>query len=87
MEITESMIHGVIEEWSFSDGVIWGKIIFDRKERFPNGYYIHTSTLLAPSPSDLTEGTYIRTKNSFYRLGKPEGGENNASSILSTSNT
>lgn len=65
------LVTGVIEQWIFSEGMIFGRVFGDVKRRFPDGSYIHTSTVLESSTKELQEGSIVETLNSIYRLGKP----------------
>jgi hypothetical protein len=60
-----------IINWCFSDGLIWGFIFDDKKKRFKDETWIHTSTILSKK-EDIKEGNIIETKNSKYLLGKEE---------------
>ena len=59
----------IIEEWIMSNGIIWGLILEDKKGRFRDKTYIHTSTILS-NIKIIKEGDIITTKNSKYLLGK-----------------
>jgi hypothetical protein len=61
----------IIEEWIMSNGIIWGLILEDKRGRFRDNTYIHTSTVISKK-EDIKEGNIIETKNSKYLLGKEE---------------
>lgn len=80
--VLNTMLVGQLEEWQFSGGVVWGKIYGDRKNRFPDGSYIHTSLVLECSTRQMKEGSIIETRNSIYRLGKPAVEEKEDGKVL-----
>lgn len=65
---------GILEKWWYDhlNHVVWGFIYSDRKERFYDGTYIHTSNLSMPRDPDLVKGQEIKTRNSTYILGEPQ---------------
>lgn len=48
--------------------VLWGEIYDDKGERFPDGTFIHTSTVMEIFRDVNTSITYIKTRNSIYKL-------------------
>ena len=71
VQLINTFINGILEEWILSEGMIFGRVYNDTKKRFKDGEYIHTSTVLESSTPDLEEGSIIETRNSVYLLGKP----------------
>lgn len=67
-QVTAKLYDWWVEEF---DGVkiVLGRILEDRKGRFPDGTHIHTSHV------DRIEGDLVHTRNSVYRLigGNPLG--------------
>lgn len=71
---------GRLENWFIAfwgdgtkDLVVWGDIYDDKRKRFKDGLHIHTSYLIEINESnmkDVKEGDVIKTKNSYYLLGK-----------------
>jgi hypothetical protein len=58
----DAVLHGWIRIGSHYAGAIY----LDRKSRFPDGYHIHTSTVVSgPDPHGV-----IKTSNSIYLLGQ-----------------
>ena len=85
-----SRCDGQLEDWFLQQGMVYGRIFADRKCRFPDGFFLHTSEVLEASHKPLKEGAIIETCNSVYLLGKPHkptgGGDNNDTNILSEDN-
>ena len=85
-----SRCDGQLEDWFLQQGMVYGRIFADRKCRFPDGFFLHTSEVLEASDKPLKEGSIIETRNSVYLLGKPHklagGGDNNDTNILSEDN-
>jgi hypothetical protein len=46
--------------------VLWGEIHNDRKLRFSDGHFVHTSKILAVNVN--ADGVFISTMNSIYRV-------------------
>lgn len=67
-------ITGTLRNWRkqycTADGrmVIWGHIYDDVHNRFPNGHFIHTSSV------KKIEGDIVYTRNSVYKLEGEEDG-------------
>lgn len=59
-------------KWDSSYNVLWGQIYDDTQGRFPDGTHIHTSSIKLSPENILAENHIIKTKNSFYLLGKPK---------------
>jgi len=59
-----------LEHWLYSNGMVWGQVFGDKKNRFPDGAWIHTSKV--ELPLSLEKGELVRTRNSVYLLGEPE---------------
>jgi len=58
-----------LEQWWY-DGVhdvIWGQIVGDKKGRWRDYTFIHTSSIKPTGP--LVEGAIVSTRNSKYLLG------------------
>lgn len=49
--------------------VFWGNVIDDKRDRFINGTWIHTSHCLE---HEAKEGDIVHTLNSSYLLGTPQ---------------
>lgn len=47
--------------------VLIGRVLRDRKARFPDGRRIHTSIVLTP-PAEIASGRIVQTLNSRYLL-------------------
>lgn len=67
-------VDGTLDNWNvhrFSDGsvLVYGYIKGDKKGRFEDGDYIHTSYCL--DDCVFEEGSIIKTRNSTYLLGSP----------------
>lgn len=63
-----------LENWSldpYKRHILWGNVYSDNeKNRFKDGDYIHTSTIMLPPIEELKEGSIVATLNSVYLLGK-----------------
>lgn len=59
-----------LHDWHFQplQNVYWGKIMFDRKDRWFDGQYIHTSSVL--SVVEAEDHYLVVTLNSTYKLPK-----------------
>ncbi len=57
-----------VENWVVEGGRVHGVVYDDRKQRFEDGTYIHTSPLLLIGRP--TEGAIMETENSRYLLGR-----------------
>ena len=70
----EKEITGTLENWYvdiiFDKFIINGDIYKDNKNRWPDGTFIHTSSVISPSKEECKEGIAITTKHSTYLLGK-----------------
>ena len=62
---THVEIDGIINEWVFYNGVIWGVITGDRKERFYDGARIHTSLVVEANTPELAEGTIVEIRSTY----------------------
>jgi len=58
-----------IESWSIINGRIIGIVSGDPK--FPNGYFIHTSTVVSSYEDDGVDDV-VTTSGSVYELGDPD---------------
>lgn len=58
-----------LDGWHFVNGALYGFVIGDKKGRFVDGAFIHTSSLA--DGAVLEEGSVVRTRNSTYRLLAP----------------
>ena len=70
---------GVLTNWIIDPmgrGVLWGEIFGDKKERFNDGSWIHTSYMEPDVISGAKEGIVVRTLNSAYLLGAPHCEQN-----------
>jgi hypothetical protein len=71
-EVLEAEITGTLKEWAIhtwpgtNKKVAIGKVYNDTKGRFPDGYVIRTSYIVAEQDG------YIRTRNSVYKLEGPK---------------
>lgn len=63
-------IDGVLKNWKYVDdpwyagGVYIGRIHSDRKGRFDDGTFVHTSRVVLPPDKD----GIVKSRNSVYRL-------------------
>jgi len=66
------VLTGRLDNWVYDHHyqIVWGNINDDIHGRFPDGKYIHTSSITSPD-GDIKEGGVIATLNSHYLLGKP----------------
>lgn len=48
--------------------VVWGEIYEDKAERFPDGTFVRTSTVMEIQRDVNTDITYVKTKNTVYKL-------------------
>jgi len=65
-------VDGVLHNWVWDDihGVYWGHVFNDRKGRFREGTWIHTSHVREGYRNKKRGGCHIYTLNSVYRLGR-----------------
>jgi hypothetical protein len=61
-----------LEKWSVWAGHAYGEIFDDENGRFEDGTDVRTSTIMNPKEI-YKEGDEIKTRNSLYTLGKPDG--------------
>jgi hypothetical protein len=60
----------VLVSWPSSSGnwpIVFGRVMNDRKGRFPDGRRIHTSVVISP-PAEIASGHIIQTLNTRYLL-------------------
>ena len=62
---------GRLENWRFdaNNGVLWGNLFNDTRQRWEEGAYIHTSYVKAQV---FNEGDVVQTLNSSYLLGQQQ---------------
>jgi hypothetical protein len=64
---------GVLDNWvvdPMGRNVLWGEIFGDKKGRFNDGAWIHTSRMTPEVIASAKEGVVAKTLNSAYLLGK-----------------
>ena len=64
----EETYDGILEDWDYINGRLYGTIYYDSKGRFNDGDLISTSVVLS-NEDYIYPGGFVNTKNSTYRLG------------------
>lgn len=66
---------GRLESWKIDPifNIIWGFIYEDERKRWPDGTWIHTSSIDHNTlrNTKLKKGDVVKTLNSSYELGEP----------------
>lgn len=68
MRVTGRLENWFLDKATKKEFIIWGNVYEDVHERFPDGFFIHTSGI---KHRKVSEGVVVETRNSSYLLGKP----------------